>query len=112
MSHLVAVALLHVKLCSIESSCLGRHEAFFDWQTKHIYQCLREAFATMCRFQEPLFLGFLSLEDGGCQSLRKVDNYLPCVWSHIPEDFIAYQNLCQNFKIPNAKFLILHDIGS
>jgi len=66
----------------------------------------------MCRFQEPLFLGFLNLEDGGCQLLRKVDNYLLCVWSHMPEEFIAYQSLCHNFKLPNAEFLILQSIGS
>jgi hypothetical protein len=52
----------------------------------------------------------LKMEAANCS--ERSTTILPCVWSHIPEDFIACQNLSQNVKMPNVKFLILHGIGS
>jgi len=59
----------------------------------------------MCRVQEPLFLGVLNLEDGGCQLLRKVDNYLPCVWSHIPENLLLIRISVRTLNFLMQSFL-------
>jgi hypothetical protein len=102
--------LLHAKRCSIEISCLGRHGAF--WLVNRAYlPMFTGSFCHNVQDSRTTLLGLLEPWRSRLPIVPEKSTTIYHVYGVIFLKTLLLIRICQNFKLPNAKFLIPHGTG-